>query len=275
MFAARGEKRTVVREMSIDSQPGDPRLLRERRNGGSCGPYGPMQAYGRLDDALTCPGDVVGSLAHPVVPGIGRTTLFTQSVDILVPMMGHFESTAVFTHLREQATHKMTTTHPPPLTVVRPGEGATGELGSIGVDFKLWGHDTGGEVSVVEHPFPVGALVPPHLHTREDEYSIVTQGEIGFRSGDREVVLGAGGYITKPRGEIHAMWNAGRVPARMIEIITPAGFEHFFRELSDLIAAGPPAPGQVPALAAEFGLEFGEPDWLPEIISRYDLTPLR
>jgi hypothetical protein len=109
--------------------------------------------------------------------------------------------------------------------------------------------------------------------TREDEYSIVTQGEIGFRSVDREVVLGAGGYITKPRGEIHAMWNAGSVPARMIEIISPAGF--FFRELSDLMASRPPAPGQVPALAAEFGLEFGEPEWLPEIISRYDLTPPR
>ena len=86
-------------------------------------------------------------------------------------------------------------------------------------------------MSVVEHPFPVGALVVPHLHTREDEYSIVTEGEIGFRSGDREVVLGAGGYITKPRGEMHAMWNAGDVPARMIEIISPSGFENFFREL--------------------------------------------
>jgi uncharacterized cupin superfamily protein len=48
-------------------------------------------------------------------------------------------------------------------------------------------------------------LVPPHVHTREDEYSIVLDGEIGFRSNDREVVLGAGGYIIKPRGEVHAM----------------------------------------------------------------------
>jgi len=63
---------------------------------------------------------------------------------------------------------------------------------------------------------------------------------LGFRSGDREVVLGAGGCITKPRGELHAMWHAGRSPARMIEIIRPAGFEHFFRELADLAAAGPP-----------------------------------
>jgi quercetin dioxygenase-like cupin family protein len=159
--------------------------------------------------------------------------------------------------------------------VVRPGEGQSGDLGSIGVDFKLWGRDTGGVLSVVEHPFPVGALVPPHLHTREDEYSIVTQGQIGFRSGDREVVLDAGGYITKPRGELHTMWNAGTVPARMIEIISPAGFENFFRDLSELLAAAAPEAGQVPALAERYGLQFGEPDWLPSLIARYNLTPPR
>lgn len=168
----------------------------------------------------------------------------------------------------------MTVTTPPPLKILRAGEGRSGELGSIGVDFKFWGHDTGGAISVVEHPFPVGALVPPHLHTLEDEYSIVTEGEIGFRSGDREVVLEAGGYITKPRGEMHAMWNAGKTPARMIEIISPAGFENFFDELSKLLASGPPSEGDVPALADKYGLQFGQPEWLPDIIDRFDLTPI-
>jgi quercetin dioxygenase-like cupin family protein len=165
--------------------------------------------------------------------------------------------------------------HPqaPPLTVVHPGQGRAGELGSIGVVFKLWGQDTGGALSIVEHPFAVGALVPPHTHTREDEYSIVTEGEIGFRSGDREVVLSAGGYITKPRGELHAMWNAGKVPARMIEVISPAGFEHLFREVADLVEAGPPPLDQIAALAANYGLEFGDAPWLPDVIARYGLNP--
>jgi quercetin dioxygenase-like cupin family protein len=161
---------------------------------------------------------------------------------------------------------------PPPLTIVRPGEGRVGDLGEIGVVFKLWGEDTGGALSVVEHPFPVGALVPPHLHTLEDEYSIVLEGEIGFRSGEREVVLGPGGYITKPRGEMHAMWNAGAVPARMIEIISPAGFEHFFREVADITAAGAADAVDVAVLVSSYGLEFGEPEWLPEVIARYGLT---
>src|SRR3954470_2757370 len=143
-----------------------------------------------------------------------------------------------------------------PLTVVRPGEGRAGDLGAITVEFKLMGADTGGALAILEHGFPPGSLVPPHVHTLEDEYSIVTAGEMGFWSGDREVVLGAGGYITKPRGEAHAMWNAGPEPARMIEVISPAGFELFFRAVVDMLERGDTDPERGAALAAEHGLQF-------------------
>ena len=69
------------------------------------------------------------------------------------------------------------------------------------------------------------------------------------------------------------MWNAGDVPARMIEIISPAGFERFFRELSELVSAGPPAPGDLAEIAERYGLEFASPPWLPDVIKRYGLTP--
>jgi mannose-6-phosphate isomerase-like protein (cupin superfamily) len=163
---------------------------------------------------------------------------------------------------------------PPALTVVPPGDGRTDDLGDgLGVAFKLWGQDTGGAIAVVEHPFAVGTLVTAHLHTREDEYSIVTEGEIGFRSGDREVVLGPGGYITKPRGELHAMWNAGSVPARMIEIISPAGFELFFRDVADLAASGETDISRFAAVADAYGLHMEEPDWQADVIRRYGLNP--
>ncbi|NUT20831.1 MAG: cupin domain-containing protein [Hamadaea sp.] len=165
----------------------------------------------------------------------------------------------------------MTGIEVPALTVVPPGQGQVGDLGTIGVEFKLWGRDTGGQVAIVEHPFPVGAIVPAHLHTREDEYSIVTEGEIGFRSGDREVVLGPGGYITKPRGEVHTMWNAGKEPARMIEVITPAGFEEFFHAMTELVAAGPPPTPKVMELAEAYGLELHRPEWMDGLIDRYGL----
>jgi len=154
---------------------------------------------------------------------------------------------------------------------VHPGEGRTGSLGVITVEFKLWGSDTGGALAIVEHEFPPGALVPPHIHTHEDEYSIVTSGLIGFRSGDREAVLGPGGSITKPRGEAHAMWNAGSEPARMIEVISPAGFELFFRAVADMIEAGDPDPERGAALAAEHGLTFVDPPWLADVVRRFGL----
>ncbi len=162
----------------------------------------------------------------------------------------------------------------PGVTVVRPGHGAERSLGSIGVVFKLFGEQTNGSVAIVEHPFPVGAWVPPHVHTLEDEYSIVTEGEIGFRSGDDEVVLGPGGYITKPRGEAHAMWNAGREPARMIEVISPAGFEHFFWGVGEAVASGAPDPEEMADLLVRHGLSFPDVPWLDDLLARYGLEPM-
>lgn len=160
------------------------------------------------------------------------------------------------------------------LKVVQPGEGEAGGLvPGVGVIFKIDGADTGGTIAIVEHTFAVGALVPPHVHTREDEYSIVLEGEIGFRSEDAEAVLGAGGYIVKPRAQVHAMWNAGATPARMIEVIAPAGFERFFRDLVDITSQRRPTPEEVAGLGDGYGLPFAQPVWLPDLIARYGLTP--
>ncbi len=158
--------------------------------------------------------------------------------------------------------------------VVQPGDGRAGDLADgIGVIFKIDGADSGGALSIVEHTFEVGALVPPHIHMREDEFSIVLEGEIGFRSEDQEVVLAAGGYIVKPRREVHAMWNAGGAPARMIEVISPAGFEDFFRGVADITDAGAFDFDEMAALAERYELPFAEPDWLPDVVERYNLTP--
>ncbi|MEU7768642.1 cupin domain-containing protein [Nocardia sp. NPDC049190] len=166
--------------------------------------------------------------------------------------------------------------------VVQPGGGEFVQMPGLGAVFKLYSRDNGGEVAIVEHPFEVGAITAAHRHTREDEHSIVLEGEIGFRSDADEVVLGPGGYITKPRGQMHAMWNAGSVPGRIIEIITPGGFENYFRELGELLTAGvqDAAVGaqlhespEFSALARKYGLTYGVPDWFDDVVSRYGLRP--
>src|SRR4051794_21813424 len=150
----------------------------------------------------------------------------------------------------------------PAVSVLRPGEGESVAIPGFGAVFKLASRVPGAEVSIVEHPFAVGTITAPHRHTREDEHSIVLEGEIGFRSDDSEVVLGPGGYITKPRGQMHAMWNAGDQPGRIIEVITPGGFENYFRELGELLGADgvqtAAARPEFAELAAKYGITYGE-----------------
>jgi quercetin dioxygenase-like cupin family protein len=181
----------------------------------------------------------------------------------------------------------MTTHYATAVTVVPPGGGQDVRIPGFGAVFKLHSADNGGEVAIIEHPFAIGTITAPHRHTREDEHSIVLEGNIGFRSDDSEVVLGPGGYITKPRGQMHAMWNAGDVPGRIIEVITPGGFEAYFRELGELLAQHEPQSGDVagaPAgslhetsafadLAARYGMTYGAPDWLADVVARFRLRP--
>jgi hypothetical protein len=59
----------------------------------------------------------------------------------------------------------------------------------------------------------------------------------------------------------------------MIEIISPAGVERFFRDVADLVEAGTADVPDLVALAEGYGLRMGEPDWMPDVIDRYGLTP--
>jgi quercetin dioxygenase-like cupin family protein len=101
-----------------------------------------------------------------------------------------------------------------PRIVVKPGEGRSVWLGGMGVVFKVSGADTGGLFAVVEHPIEPGRLVPPHVHLHEDEYSCVLEGTIGARVGDREVVVGPGSYLIKPRGLMHT--SGTPAPVRLV-----------------------------------------------------------
>jgi quercetin dioxygenase-like cupin family protein len=119
--------------------------------------------------------------------------------------------------------------------VVGPRDGKAEFLGSIGVRFMIDGEDAHGGFSLVEHAMSPRALAAPlHRHTREDEYSYVLDGRIGALLGDQVVVASPGDLVFKPRNQWHTFWNAGDEPARILEIISPAGFERFFSELVDL-----------------------------------------
>lgn len=155
--------------------------------------------------------------------------------------------------------------------VVGPDDGATGFLGSIGVRFMIDGDEAGGGFSLVEHPMGPRTLAAPlHRHNREDEYSYVLEGRMGALLGDEVLEAGPGDLVFKPRDQWHTFWNAGEEPARILEIISPAGFERFFAELDAMGDAGAAEPEALGELAARYELEI-EPDSIPGLLERFDL----
>ena len=137
-----------------------------------------------------------------------------------------------------------------------PEDGAIVRLPGLGVRFMIDGETTGGAFSLVEHPIPPRALAAPlHTHHNEDEYSYVLAGRVGIQLGDEVFEAAPGELIVKPRGIAHTFWNAGDEPARLLELISPAGFENYFREMAPLLAAEPRDPAAIGQVRARYRLD--------------------
>lgn len=139
--------------------------------------------------------------------------------------------------------------------VLGPTDGSTlGAATAVRDRFLISGAESGGGFSLVEHLLPPRTLAAPlHRHSREDEYSYVLEGRIGAIFEGHESIAQVGDLIRKPRGEWHTFWNAGDQPARILEIISPGGFEQAFRDMHALGDALGPA--EMAAIAARFGVE--------------------
>src|SRR5688572_27784470 len=159
-----------------------------------------------------------------------------------------------------------------PVKIVGPGDANEGFLGSIGVRFMIDGSEAAERFSLVEHPMSARALAAPlHRHTREDEYSYVLEGRMGALLGDDVVTAGPGDLVFKPRNQWHTFWNAGDEPCRILEIISPAGFEQFFAELDAMGGALQAPPQALGELSQRYGLEM-QPDTVPGLLERFGLV---
>jgi mannose-6-phosphate isomerase-like protein (cupin superfamily) len=150
-------------------------------------------------------------------------------------------------------------------------DGKAGPLITCGVRFMAWSEETGGGFSLIEHPIPPKTLAGPvHRHSREDEYSFVIEGRMGALLGDDVIVAEVGDLAFKPRNQWHTFWNPDDTPCRILEIISPGGFERYFDEMASLVARPDLDPAQVGELGARYGLEL-KPETVPQLCAEHGL----
>ena len=158
--------------------------------------------------------------------------------------------------------------HVQPMAIVSQ-DGEPFAFGGVGGLLKLGGADTGGRFAVAILPdiAPKTLGAPLHCHRNEDEYTYVLGGTLGALVGGEVVTAGPGTWIVKPRGQWHTFWNAGARPLSLIEIVSPAGFERYFRE----VAASGGHPAEIARINARYSIEM-DLEGVPALCQRLGLA---
>jgi quercetin dioxygenase-like cupin family protein len=157
--------------------------------------------------------------------------------------------------------------------VIRPDDARRISLYDVVFNYGIGSAESDGRLSMLEVTIPPKTLIKPHIHTREDEFSLVLAGPIGTRMGDDTVEeIPTGTWLAKPRDIPHAMWNLSDSPARILEIVMPGGIERYFEQIAPvLMEHGPEWTERYNALAADYGLTILD-DWSTELQARYGIT---
>lgn len=142
--------------------------------------------------------------------------------------------------------------------LVLAGEDRFGESHSRGYSsilFKIAPRETNGGLFIVEHTNLIKGGPPFHLHTNQEEWFYVMEGEVLFQIGDIRKTLHGGDSVLGPRGIPHTFSSVGEKAGRMLIAFSPAGkMEQFFRD-----TAIPNPPVQNAAFFRKYEIELVGP----------------
>jgi uncharacterized cupin superfamily protein len=118
--------------------------------------------------------------------------------------------------------------------------------------------ETGNTHFAFEAIEPPGGGPPLHIHTREDEFFLVLEGEITFYIDGRVIRAGAGQSAFVPKGAAHCFKNCSTRAARLLVLFTPGDIEGFFEYGAAENGGAPPEELMIERLnqlAPAFGLQ--------------------
>ncbi len=147
--------------------------------------------------------------------------------------------------------------------ILGPGEGKIVLVPGHKITHKISGEDTDGRYSLLEVELN-GDGPPQHIHNNEDEAFYVLEGEVKFLLGEHTTIGKAGTFVHIPRGTVHAWCLPGKEPAKLLVIISPAGFEKFFEDAVDLDVTDTDAYiAKAKTLAEKYNMEIVGPPLTP------------
>ena len=118
--------------------------------------------------------------------------------------------------------------------------------------------ETGNALFAFEATEPPGGGPPLHIHTREDEFFLVLDGDVTFYIDGQVIRRGPGGSAFVPRGAAHCFRNTSDRAARLLVLFTPGDIEGFF-EYGAAVNGAPPSEElmmeRLIALSEPFGLQ--------------------
>lgn len=139
---------------------------------------------------------------------------------------------------------------------VAAGSGERLRYGGMEFVIRASGDSTGGAFSIVEEIDPVDA--PLHVHEWNDELFYVLEGEHVFTVGATEFDARPGDLVFGPRGVPHAQRRVVPRSGRILTMFSPAGFEGFFRDLTEADRDGHAGPEALVRIAGNYGARWIE-----------------
>ena len=118
---------------------------------------------------------------------------------------------------------------------------------------------TNGSSVTIQDEVPPGSGIPAHVHTREDEIFVVTQGQVRFWRGHDVIDGGPGTVVYMPRNVPHQFRNIGTTPAIAVATIMPAGLEQMFLTISQRGLTVPKDQAAVITLGTQYGITYLQP----------------
>jgi len=164
----------------------------------------------------------------------------------------------VFTNAKDENKGKQLT----PFLTSRNTKNSYWYIGHL-MSLLISSKQTGGKYALLRATERRGLEPPPHTHTKEDETFLILEGEVIYTVGNETFNAKVGDVMFLPKNIQHSF----KIQTETLEtlmLLTPAGFENYFIEMSEPakevqlppMPQGPPDIAKLITTASRYGVKF-------------------